>query len=68
MKHFMLYSEEQNQGHSKIVFPTPINPLKNDKIREGMSPSEIANVMSDRLISFVDKAVEEKKFTQEHSR
>jgi len=40
-----------------INMPKP----KDGKIKEGMSPKEVANVMSDRLMSHVDRALKSKK-------
>ena len=56
MNQFPLYSNDNNNGLKLNNTPHPSATIK-----EGMSPQEIANVISDKLITYVDKAFESVK-------
>lgn len=53
MNQFPLYNDNKN---SALKLKNASQTGNSAAIKEGMSPKEIANVISDKLITYVDKA------------
>lgn len=56
MRNLQLYNNEKKESQ-QVVSGSHTKLAGKSEIREGMTTSQIANVISDRLISHVDKAL-----------